>query len=96
MGGGEGGLKGGVNVRTCDDFNIAALTVASIVASFGRNEEGIWRSSCTWIAFRYSKPRKSWKNTHEELVERILHRIILALRLLRSHLLRPTISLFIS
>ena len=41
MGGGEGDLK----VRAWEDFSMATLTVESIVASFGRKVDGIWRSS---------------------------------------------------
>lgn len=45
--GGETGL--GFSTMFCDDLSMAALTVASIPTSLGRNVGGIWRSS--WIQF---------------------------------------------
>lgn len=38
---GVAGASGGFKFRTCDDFNMAALTVESMVASLGRRVEGI-------------------------------------------------------
>ena len=43
----SGGEAGGLREVTivCEDLSMAALTVESIVASFGRRVGGIWRSS---------------------------------------------------